>query len=84
MTDTIRILRVIEYTGERERVEDVVAKSVHGEKRLPGLVIRAATIGAYPEVLISGTEETECQICHASFTGALSYQSHMQVEHGSV
>jgi hypothetical protein len=55
--DTIRVLRVIEYTGPRQRVEDQVARSLHGEKRLPnGVVIRAATVGAYPEML-EGLEE---------------------------
>ena len=52
MADTIRVLRVIEYTGPRDKVEDQVARSLHGEKRLNnGVVIRAATVGSYPEVL---------------------------------
>lgn len=52
MADLIRILRVIEYTGPREKVEDQVARSLHGEKRLPnGVTIKAATVGAYPELL---------------------------------
>lgn len=51
-TDVIRVLRVIEYTGPRDKVEDQVARSLHGEKRLSGgLVIRAATVGSYPELL---------------------------------
>lgn len=51
-TDTIRILRVIEYVGPRGVVEDQVARSLHGQKSLPnGVVIRAATVGAYPEIL---------------------------------
>ena len=41
--------------GDRERVESIVAKSIHGEKRVEGLrgtcIIRAATIGTYPEIL---------------------------------
>lgn len=52
MTDIIRVLRVIEYVGPRDNVEDQVARSLHGEKRLPnGVMIKAATLGAYPEVL---------------------------------
>lgn len=52
MSDTIRVLRVLEYTGPRDKVEDQVARSVHGEKRLPnGVTIKAATVGAYPELL---------------------------------
>lgn len=50
--DNIRILRIIEYTGPREKVEDQVARSLHGEKRLPnGVTIKVATIGTYPEIL---------------------------------
>ena len=57
--DLVRVLRVIEYTGERKAVESIVAKSLHGEKRFDqflngknfGLIIRAATIGTYPEIL---------------------------------
>lgn len=50
--EIVRVLRVIEYTGPREIVENQVRLSIHGEKKLKnGLVIRAATIGQYPEVL---------------------------------
>lgn len=52
MSEKIRVLRVIEFTGPRDKVEDQVARSLHGEKRLPnGVTIRAATVGAYPEML---------------------------------
>jgi len=59
MSGLVRVLRIIEYTGEREAVEATVAKSLHGEKRFDqflngknfGLIIRAATIGTYPEIL---------------------------------
>lgn len=52
--DTIRILRVVEFTGPREQVERQVANSLHGEKRLSnGVVIRVATLGAFPEILES-------------------------------
>ncbi len=52
MTDIIRVLRIIEYTGPRDKVEDQVARSLHGEKRLPnGVTIKAVTVGAYPEIL---------------------------------
>ena len=52
MGDIIRVLRVIEYTGPRDKVEDQVARSLHGEKRLPnGVTIKAATVGVYPELL---------------------------------
>lgn len=52
MADIVRVLRIIEYTGPRDKVEDQVARSLHGEKRLPnGIVIRAATVGGYPEII---------------------------------
>ena len=51
--DIVRVLRVIEYVGPRKWVEETVARSVHGTKHFsaPERSIRAATIGAYPEVL---------------------------------
>lgn len=50
--DTVRILRVIEYVGPRDRVEKTVATSIHGERDCGmGLIIRAATLGTYPEIL---------------------------------
>lgn len=52
MSDHIRILRVIEYRGPRKQVEDQVARSLHGERRLTnGVIIAAATVGTYPEIL---------------------------------
>lgn len=50
--DTVRVMRVIEYVGPRDKVEETVSNSIHGEKRLPnGMVIKAATIGNYPEII---------------------------------
>jgi hypothetical protein len=51
-------LRIIEYTGPREAVEDLVSKSVQGERTVVGrlgnnVIIKAATIGTYPEILES-------------------------------
>lgn len=61
--DTVRVLRILEYTGPRSKVEELIAKSVHGERRLTnvhdpsrGVVIRAATIGNYPEILAKSRE----------------------------
>lgn len=51
MTDIIRVLRVVEYIGERQEVEDCIAISLHGEKRLRGLVIKASTVGVTSEIL---------------------------------
>lgn len=65
--DTVRVLRILEYTGPRGKVEELVAKSIHGERRISnrhdpsrGIVIRAATIGNYPEVL-RGDNETDSE-----------------------
>jgi len=54
--ETVRVLRVVEYVGPRHRVEETVARSIQGEKRIRDLVIRAATIGSYPEII--GAERT--------------------------
>lgn len=48
----IRVLRVIEYRGPRAEVELQVERSIHGTKRLPnGVIISAATVGQYPEMI---------------------------------
>jgi len=57
MSDRVRVLRVIEYVGEREWVEYTVARSIHGVKTVPRGEIRAATIGAYPEMLSNLVED---------------------------
>lgn len=50
--DIVRVLRIIEYVGPRKRVEESVARSIQGSRDCGcGLVINAATIGAYPEIM---------------------------------
>lgn len=51
--DKIRVLRIIEYVGDRDLVEKLVSESIHGEKIVykGKLVIKAATMGTYPETL---------------------------------
>lgn len=54
--DKVRVLRVIEYVGDREAVERSVANSIHGERIVEytdgvTVIIKAATLGEYPEVL---------------------------------
>lgn len=53
--DIVRVLRIVEYTGPRSWVEKAVANSIHGERsfRHAGIecIIRAGTIGTYPEIL---------------------------------
>lgn len=52
MGEIIRVLRVYEFIGPRELVEEQIDHSVHGARRLPnGIVIRAATLGNFPEIL---------------------------------
>lgn len=55
----VRVLRIIEYAGDRHSVEAQVSNSLHGVKYPHnGLTIRAATIGTFPEILIGeGTKE---------------------------
>ena len=51
MNDIIRVLRV------REAVEKQVSNSLHGQKQLnSGVLIKAATIGNYPEILQSAAQ----------------------------
>lgn len=58
--DTIRVLRVYEFTGPRSLVEAQVAKSIHGDKDVGnGVVIKGATIGTYPEILNVPSPEPE-------------------------
>lgn len=44
MSDVVRVLRIVEYVGERAWVEDQVARSIHGVKKLRHGEIRVATI----------------------------------------
>lgn len=54
--DIVRVLRIVEIIGPRDLVERQVASSLHGERHgaksdFGQVVIRAATIGEYPEIL---------------------------------
>jgi len=61
--DIVRVLRVYEFVGPRTMVENQVARSIQGEKTLDctwgppnervygKMVIKAATIGVYPDIL---------------------------------
>lgn len=55
--DIVRVLRIIEYVGERTWVEEVVSNSINGTKVLPRGEIRAATVGLFPEVLENEAKE---------------------------
>lgn len=60
--DIIRVLRVVEICGPRDLVEKQVNNSLHGQREgaysAHGMVvIRAATIGNYPEILSPDSEQ---------------------------
>lgn len=62
--DIVRVLRVIEYVGEREWVESTVANSIQGTKTVSYKgTIRAATIGSYPEILSQKNEPEKEEPC---------------------
>ncbi len=53
MSDKVRVLRVIEYVGERELVEKQISKSLRDgthSKWTPGMSIKIATVGDFPEM----------------------------------
>ena len=49
--DKVRILRIIEYVGPRDQVEEQVTKSIHGSRKFRDVVIRATTLGEAAEIL---------------------------------
>lgn len=62
-SDKIRVLRIIEYTGPREAIEDQINRSIHGTRvynhRLGEVRITVATIGNYPEVIEAARQEID-------------------------
>jgi hypothetical protein len=58
-TNNVRVLRVIEMVGPRERIEATLAKSeVKGTKVVGDLTFREAIVGDFPEVVESASEES--------------------------
>lgn len=53
MGDIVRVLRIVEYTGERAAVEAQIERSLRlgTHKYLPHVTIRIACVGDYPEIL---------------------------------
>lgn len=49
--DTVRIIRILEYVGPRDKMEHQIAKSIHGERTYCGITIRAITLGTFPEIM---------------------------------
>lgn len=69
MEDIVRVLRVLEYSGPRSAVEKQIKNSIHGEmrytvrsgnfgegRRIGEVIIRAATVGTFPEILEQGDQ----------------------------
>lgn len=58
MSDIIRVLRVLEYVGERSEVENALKRSIKGTRIVnTKLTINAATIGDFAEILKTQKEE---------------------------
>jgi hypothetical protein len=55
MSDRVRVLRIIQYEGEREWVEATVARSIHGRVDLPRGTITAVTLHEFPQVVDEAT-----------------------------
>jgi len=53
----VRVLRIIEYVGDREWVERTVSKSIHGKRTYKDNTITAVTVNEYPEVLLNQQED---------------------------
>jgi hypothetical protein len=54
LPDIVRVLRIVEYIGPRDLVEDQVAKSIHGSRQCgPNGAIRitAVTLGEFAEIM---------------------------------
>jgi hypothetical protein len=57
MSDLIRVLRLLEYVGPREQVEETLKRSIKGTFRAGRIIIRSATLGDFPEVLEQAVRE---------------------------
>jgi hypothetical protein len=55
MSDIIRVIRVLEYVGERTAIEKQLSQNyVKGFREVAnGIVIREAVVGSFPETLDS-------------------------------
>lgn len=51
--DTVRVLRVLEYVGPRDAVEEMLSRSIQGQQRFwnDTVIVKAATLGTFPEIL---------------------------------
>lgn len=65
--DEIRVIRILEYVGPRNCVEEILMKSIHGAKVIERyssaegtygrVTISASTLGLYPEIMKRGDED---------------------------
>ena len=56
MTETVRVLRVLEYTGPRAALERCLAQNaVKGTEHFGDITVREAVVGNWPEVLTDGS-----------------------------
>lgn len=65
--EIVRVLRLIEYVGPRDLVEEIVGNSLHGTREIPkrgkgvvGVRLTGVTIGEFPEVLGKAAEAKVC------------------------
>jgi hypothetical protein len=60
--DVIRVLRIIEYVGPRERVEATIRNSIQGSWQAGDLTISATTLGQFPEIMEQGPSDPPLQL----------------------
>ena len=49
--DRIRVLRIVEYVGDRDEIESLIEKSLHGKRYLTSGYIQATTLGEVSEIM---------------------------------
>lgn len=63
MSDIVRVIRILEYVGEREWVEMTLERSIQGTFHVPGKakvnlnIIKAVTLGSFPEIIARSEED---------------------------
>lgn len=86
--DIIRVLRVVEYTGPRDLIEehfrnpDMRAERKFGGPKGTSCTIRTATIGSYPEILNAEPPEVTGTLCSECGEPQLETSSGITCENG--
>lgn len=58
--DTVRVIRIVVYEGPRKRVEETVARAIHGTKDAGRcLWITATTLGDFAEIMEIAAHDSE-------------------------